>query len=231
MRGLEHIIVRGDKQPLCQAGIRFGGKDIVHLAGTFDIGNFIIIFGMLELFPTDDLTICHPRAPFLIPDGFGIVQGDQNALEPVGDLHRNRVERHTTHLLEVGELRDLLPIQPDFPAQPPGGDGGLLPVVLHEADVMLARIDAESFKRFEVKLLRISWVRLKNDLKLRMFLEPVGVLAVATIVRADRRFDIGDIPRFGAEDPQKSSWVHRPGTNLRIVWLGDQASVRCPEVL
>ena len=81
---------------------------------------------------------------------------DQDALEPVGDLDRHGVERHAAHLLEVGELRDLLPVEPDLPAQPPGGDGGLFPVILHKADVVLARVDADGFERLEIDLLRVA---------------------------------------------------------------------------
>jgi hypothetical protein len=46
-------------------------------------------------------------------------------------------------LLEVGELGDFLAVEPDFPTEAPGGDGGLFPVVFDEADVVLARVNAE----------------------------------------------------------------------------------------
>ena len=50
------------------------------------------------------------------------VHGD--ALQTIGDLTGNRVALQATHLLEVGELGDLHAVQPDFPAQTPGAQGG-----------------------------------------------------------------------------------------------------------
>ncbi len=231
MRTLEHVIMRGDDEPLLEAGIGFGGGEIVHRADAFDIGGLEIIFGVFELLLTADLAVGHARAVFLVPDGARVVERDQDAFEPVGDLNRDGVERHAAHLLEVGELRDLLPVEPDLPTQTPGGDGGLFPVVLHKADVVLARIDAERFERLEIQLLRIAWVGLENDLKLGMQLEAVGVLAVAPVIGADRRLDVTDVPRFGSEHAQEGVGIHRPCADLGVVRLGDQASVRCPEVL
>ena len=185
VRRLEHIIVGRDDQPLGESGIRFGGVQVVHLAGTVHVRDLIIVFGVLELLPPADLAVGHPCAIFLIPDGFGIVESNEDALETVGQLHRDRVERHAAHLLEVGELGDLLPVQPDFPAQSPGRDGRLLPVVLHKADVVLAWVDAERLERLEIQLLRVARIRLEDDLELGVQLETVWVLAVAPIIRTD----------------------------------------------
>ena len=55
--------------------------------------------------------------------------------------HRLAIE--AADLLEIGELRDLHAVEPDFPAQAPGAERRRFPVVLDEADVVLARIDAE----------------------------------------------------------------------------------------
>ena len=153
---------------------------------------------MFELFLTADLAVGHACAPFLIPDGFGVVERDEDAFKPIGDLDRDGVERHAAHLLEVGELRDLLPVEPDLPTQAPGRDGGLFPVVLHEADVVLARVNAEGFERLEVEFLRVSRVGLEDDLILGVELEAVGVLAVTPVIGADRRLDVRHVPRLGA---------------------------------
>ncbi len=171
------------------------------------------------------------RVPGFVPDGCGVVERDQDAVQPVGDLDRDRVERHAADLLEVGELRDLLPVQPDLPAQPPGGDGGLFPVVFHKADVVLARVDAEGLERFEVEFLRVTRVGLEDDLKLVVHLEAVGVLAVAPVIGADRRLDVRHVPRLGSEHAQEGGRVHRPCADLGVVGLPDQASVFGPEVL
>src|SRR6185503_17702462 len=110
--------------------------------------------GVFELLRAPELAICDACTVFLVPDRFGVVEGDEDAFEAVGDLHRDGVERHAAHLLEVGELRDLLPVEPDLPTQPPGRDGGLFPVILYEADIVLARVDADGLERFEIEFLR-----------------------------------------------------------------------------
>jgi len=51
--------------------------------------------------------------------GFAL-QRHHNAVETVGDLDTHRVECQTARLLEIGELGDLLTIQPNFPTQAPG---------------------------------------------------------------------------------------------------------------
>ena len=61
-----------------------------------------------------------------------------------------------THLLEVGELGDLQAVEPDLPAEAPRADGGLLPVVLDEADVVGCEVDAQRLQAAEVLLLRVA---------------------------------------------------------------------------
>ena len=111
---------------------------------------------MLELLLAADFAVGHAGRPFLAPDVLGVVERDQDALQAVGQFDGHRVERGAAHLLEVGELGDLLAVEPDFPAQAPGRDGGLLPVVFHEADVVLARVDADGLERVEVEFLRLA---------------------------------------------------------------------------
>jgi hypothetical protein len=62
-------------------------------------------------------------------------------------------------------------------------------------------------------------------------LKAVGVLAVAPVIGADRRLDVRHVPRLGSEHAQEGGRVHRPCTDLSVVGLCDQASVRRPEVL
>jgi len=231
VRAFEDVIVRGDNEPLRETGVGFGGEEVVHGADAFDVGGLEIIFGVFELFLTADLAVGDACAVFFVPDGFGVVERDKDAFKPVGDLDRDGVERHAAHLLEVGELRDLLPVEPDLPTQTPRGDGGLFPVILHEADVVLARVDAEGFERLEVEFLRVARVGLEDDLILGVQLEAVGVLAVTPVIGTDRRLDVRHVPRLGSEHAQEGGWIHRPCAHLGVVGLCDEASVRCPEVL
>ena len=64
-----------------------------------------------------------------------------------------------------------------------------------------------------------------------MLLKAVGILAVAPVIRPHRRLDVGHVPRLGPQHTQEGVGVHRSRADLGVVGLGDQASVRCPEVL
>ena len=59
------------------------------------------------------------------------------ALEPVGELARDRRAVEPADLLEIGELRHFHAVAPHFPAQPPGAERRAFPVVLDEADVVV----------------------------------------------------------------------------------------------
>lgn len=96
---------------------------------------------------------------------------------------------------------------------------------------MLARVNAEGFERVEVDFLRVARVGLEDDLKLRVQLKAVGILAVAPVVGADGRLDVGDVPRFGSEHAQEGVGVHRPRADLGVVGLGDEPAAVRPEGL
>ena len=87
------------------------------------------------------------------------------------------------------------------------------------------------WQRFQVQLLRVARSGLENHLILVELLQAVGVLAIAPIVRADGRLDVGHIPGLAAEHAQVSGRVHRPSADLGVVRLPDQAAVVGPEIL
>ena len=84
------------------------------------------------------------------------LQRRHDPLEPVGDLDRRHVQRRAPHRLEVRELGHLLAVEPDLPAEAPGPEGRVFPVVLDEADVVLAHVDAEGDEGAQEELLRVS---------------------------------------------------------------------------
>jgi len=96
---------------------------------------------------------------------------------------------------------------------------------------VLARVNAEGFERVEVEFLRVARIGLEDDLKLRVQLKAVGILAITPVIGTDGRLDVGDVPRLGSEHAQEGVGIHRPRADLGVVGLGDQASVRGPEVL
>lgn len=64
-----------------------------------------------------------------------------------------------------------------------------------------------------------------------MALEPVGVVAVAAVVRPHARLHICDVPRLGAQHPEEREGVHRPGADLGVAALHDGASDGGPVLL
>src|SRR5438105_9824035 len=90
-----------------------------------------------------DLPIGEAVVPLDVKDGGFLLGIHRQALEAVSDLDGDRLQSDTADLLEISELGDLHAVEPDFPAQAPGPEGGGLPVVLDEADVMFFGIDAD----------------------------------------------------------------------------------------
>ena len=160
-----------------------------------------------------------------------ILQVHHDAVETVGDLDADRVERQAAGLLEIGVLGDLLPVEPDLPAQAPGAERGRFPVVLDKADVVRGAVDADGVQAAQVELLRVAGVGLEDDLVLVVHLHAVGVFGVAAVVGAEGRLDVGDVPRLGPEHAQHGGRVHGARADLLAVGLPDQAAVRGPVVV
>src|SRR5213079_2867998 len=114
-----------------------------------------------------------------------------------------RREVDAAGLLEIGELRDLHTVEEDLPAHAPRAEGGRLPVVLLETDVVAGEIEAERAQRVEIQLLHIERRRLEDDLKLIVLAEPEGIVAVAAVGGTARRLNVADTPRLWPEDAEE----------------------------
>ncbi len=126
---------------------------------------------------------------------------------------------------------DLHAVAPDFPAQAPGADGGVLPVVLDEADVVGAQVQADGLQRTQVEVLHVRRVRLQDHLVLVIVLQAVGVLAVAAVARTARGLDVGRVPRLGTQRAQDGGRVQGPRPHLDVVRLQDHAALGAPIVV
>ena len=228
MGALQNVIVCREHLTGLQAGFGFGFVKVEHPAQTVHIGEFEGVFAELLLAVQEYVAVFQGLVPLDVLEIAHALQGHGDAFQPVGEFHRHRVEGDAADLLEVGELGDFQPVQPDLPAQPPGGDGRLCPVVLHKADVVLAGVNAEGFQRAEVKFLGVAPVGFDDDLILGVLVNAVGVLAVTPVVGADGGFHVGHVPGFGAEGAQKSGRVHRPRADFGVIGLPDQASLFVP---
>src|SRR4029079_1882274 len=106
----------------------------------------------------------------------------RQALEPVGELARDRIAVEAPDLLEIGELRQLHGVEPHLPAEPPSAERRALPVVLDEADVVVRGIDSNRVEALQIKVLNVGRRRLEDHLELIIVLKPVGILAIAAVL-------------------------------------------------
>jgi hypothetical protein len=72
---------------------------------------------------------------------------------------------------------------------------------------------------------------LHYHLKLVIMLEPIGILAIATVRGPPGRLNIGDIPGLRPEHPEESGRVEGPSPLFRIVGLLNDASLSGPIAL
>ena len=124
------------------------------------------VLRLLDFLLLPDRAVLHAGRPLEIEDVVHALNQHGDALEPVGDLRGNRRQHLATRLLKVRELRDLLPVQHDLPADPPRPERRRLPVILFKPDVVGGTVDAARREAVEKELLRTVRRRLQNDLKL-----------------------------------------------------------------
>src|ERR1700739_549939 len=105
------------------------------------VREFEVILREFPLGTVEDLTVGDApgagRAVIVeIEDALDTLHKHRQSLETIGQFARNRVAIHPADLLEISELADLHPVEPDLPTQPPRPQSGALPVVLDEADIV-----------------------------------------------------------------------------------------------
>ena len=174
------------------------------------VGIFEIVPGIFLLGLQEDVAIGHlvgavAAVEVEVVDVVDALHIHRQPLQPVGQFAGHRLAGEARDLLEIGELRHLHAVAPAFPAEPPGAERRALPVVLDEAHVVERHVEADRGERLEVEVLEVRRRRLDDHLELVIVLQPVGVLAVAPVVRPPRRLDIGRLPRPRPERPQASS--------------------------
>ena len=191
----------------------------------------------LLLFRQPDLAVCGHLArvrlacPLDLVDGIDVLQELRETLKAIGNFARDRVQIEAAALLKVGELRDLLAVHHDLPADAPGATDRPLPVVFLELDVVIGEHDADCFKALKIQVLDAGWWRLQDHLKLGVLVEPIRVLAVTAVSRAARRLRVGDAYGLWAEHAQKGVGAHGAGADFDIEGLLQHAATLGPETL
>ena len=96
---------------------------------------------------------------------------------------------------------------------------------------MQTRIDADRGERFQIEVLQVRRRRLQDHLKLVVVLQPVGIFAVAAVLRPPRRLHIGRIPWPRAKRAQGGRGMEGAGAHFHVVGLQDHAAVIGPITL
>ena len=134
----------------------------------------------------------------------------------------------TCDLLEIGELGNLHPVAPDLPAEARSAERGAFPVILDKTDIVEGHVDADGFERAEIERLKVRRRGFDQHLILIIVLQPVRVVAIATVRRAARRLHIGRRPGVRAEAPQRRRRVKRARADLHIIGLQHGAALGGP---
>jgi len=228
VRALQTVVVGRQDQVVAQKAPRLRLVCLEQTRVDGGIGNVEVEPGELDLGLVMDLPVRHAGGPGELVDRLHVAEIHRDALEPVGDLGRDRSEIDPSCLLEVRELGDLHAVEPHLPAQTPGAQGGRLPVVLDEADVVTERIDAKGLQAPQIQLLDAIRRGLEDHLELVVALDAIRVLTVPSVSGAARGLDVGHLPRFRTKDAQEGVGVHRPGPDFHVVGLLDHAAQICP---
>ena len=199
VRSFEHLLVSGQRElGLDQVlGLLFmrskGGEQ------KFGIAVLEVIGRLLDLVLFVHVPIAEPLCPAQVVDVVHALQVHGQALQAVGDLAGDGPAVNAADLLEVGELRDLHAVEPDFPAQAPGAQRRVFPVVFDKADVVLLEVKAQRFERAEVELEDVAGRGFEHHLVLVVVLQSVGVFAVAAVFRAATGLHVSCFPGLRAK--------------------------------
>ena len=228
VRCLEDHLVGGEREVRGRepAALRLAGLEPVEQDIDRRVGE--VVGGHLLLVLEIQVAVGHRVGPGEVVDAVHPLEVHRHPFEAVGELCGHRTAVDAARLLEIGELGDLHPVQPDLPAEAPRSEGGGLPVILDEADVVHQGIDAEGFEGAEVEGLDVRRGRLEDHLVLVVVLEPVGVLPVASVRRAPGGLHVGGPPRLGADCAQERRGVERAGPHLHVVGLLEHAAFGRP---
>ena len=172
-----------------------------------------------------------PRRVDEVEDVVAVLQVHRQAFEPVRDFARDRLALQAAHLLEVRELRHFHAVHPDFPAETPGAQRRVLPVVLNEADVVHFGVDPERAQRPEIEVDDVDGRRLQDDLVLVVLVQTVRIFAVARVLRTARRLNVRGAPGFRPQSAQERGGVRGARADFQVDRLQESAALTVPILL
>ncbi|ABU79351.1 hypothetical protein ESA_04170 [Cronobacter sakazakii ATCC BAA-894] len=134
------------------------------------VGVFEVIGGLLHFVLMEHIAVSgfakRAIAPDQVINAVHALNVHGETLKAVSDFTGHRFALQAADLLEVSELRHFHAVQPHFPAEAPGAERRVFPVVFDEANIMNGRVHTQLFKRPQVQLLNIVRRRLDDHLEL-----------------------------------------------------------------
>src|SRR6516164_7699427 len=214
MRTLQAVVIGSQQRvapPLLPLGLgpsleQFLGLLFVQLEFAPDrlgIATIKAVLGKLLLLRQPDVAIRLIVRPTQVVYVLPPLQKLADTLEPVSQLHRNRVEVEAPTLLKVGELRNFKSVEQNLPADPPSPQSGRFPVVLLKPYVVLAQIDSDHAEALQIDLLNVGWGGFENHLKLRVLIQPVGILPIPPVGRPTAWLHVGNAIGRRPKHPQE----------------------------
>ena len=228
MGSLKTIIISGKDQILLQKPVRFGFIFFKVSSVKINVGELEVKSRKFLFSLKVNIAVLHLLIPFNLKNGLLPLEKHGEAFQAISDFAGNRIEINPAALLKIGELSDFQTIQPNFPTQTPSPQGGRFPVIFHKPKIVLQRLDAADLEAFKIDVLNIGWGRLEDDLILIIMLEAVRVLTISAIGGTTAGFDIGSLPRLGAERLQKGVGRKGPGPDFKVVRLDHETACAGP---
>ena len=232
VRQPEAVIVGGLYKPEIEQPSGLAFPQVKHLEQLRRVRRLEVVLAVLDLLRVEDVAVGDAAGrPGQVVDALDALQVHGDALDAIRQFAGAHVELEPAALLEVGELEHFHAVEPGFPAEAPCAERGALPVVLDEAEVVSAQVQAQRLERLQEELLHIRGRRLQDDLILVVVLQPIGVLAVASIRRARARLRVRDPPGLRTQRAEKRGRVGRSRADFRVVRLPEDAALVLPETV
>ena len=236
MAAFEHPVVGRQRQIVLQAQPRLALILVERLEEEVGVAHLEVVRREFALVFKVDIAVGELHAvvatrPNDVVNAVDALDVHGQALQAVGDFHRHRRALEAADLLEVRELRDLHAVEPHFPAKAPCAERRGLPVVFHEAHVMLVGVDADGAQAAQVQVLDVVGRGLHEHLELVIVLQAVGVLAVAAVGGTAAALHVAGAPRVGAERAQRGGGVVRARADRAVVGLQHDATLGSPVML
>src|SRR6266849_4964869 len=188
------------------------------------------VFGKLLFFHQPDVAIGLVQGPAQVINAFHALEEGTNALKTIGEFGENGTQNDPAALLEVGELRDLETVQKYLPADAPSAEGGRLPVVLFETNVMLFQVDAQGRETLQIDILHILRRGFEDHLKLEMLVQAIGILTIAPVGGPTAGLHITDSIGMRSENAEERFRVHGARAHFDIIRLLKNAALPPPEL-